>query len=73
MVLLIENSKGRLCFFKKYNEFCLIYRRGEFRKSVMMIKDSPTSSTPDLRMSLSTSPPPSLVVVDVVEVSELFP
>ena len=60
-------------FLKNYDEFCLIYRRGEFRKSVMMIKDSPTSSTPDLRMSLSTSPPPSLVVVDVVEVSALFP
>lgn len=61
-----EGTYTELCS-KFFEIFFLTSRRGEFRKSVMMIKDIPTSSSPDLRLTLSTSSPPSLFVVEVVE------
>lgn len=61
-----EGTYTELCS-KFFEIFLLTSRRGEFRKSVMMIKDIPTSSIPDLRLTLSTFSPPSLFVVEVVD------
>ncbi|XP_061167085.1 uncharacterized protein LOC133175945 [Saccostrea echinata] len=64
-----EGTYTELCA-KFFEIFLLMSRRGEFRKSVMIIKDIPTSSIPDLRLTLSTSSPPSLFVVEVVEIKK---
>lgn len=64
-----EGTYTELCS-KFFEIFLLTSRKGEFRKSVMMIKDIPTSSIPDLRLTLSTFSLPSLFVVDVVEIKK---
>ncbi|XP_062606887.1 uncharacterized protein LOC134268648 [Saccostrea cucullata] len=54
--------------FSKFLEiFLLLPRRGGFRKSVMMIKDSTLTSTPDLHLTLPTYSAPSLFVINVVK------